>query len=553
MISLEWKFHEKRMRMFKKYTQMIRDEFKGYNQKKLKKDFLAGLTVAAVALPLALAFGVSSGATAAAGMITAIIAGIVIGSLSGGFYQISGPTGAMAAILMSIAAVHGMQGILLATFLAGIFLLLAGILRLGSLTSFIPSPVITGFTSGIAIIIALGQLDNFFGVRSEGHNLIEKISSYGSLGFDLSIPTTVMSILVVLGLVFFPKKWNAMIPASLVMIVLATLATVVFQLPVATVGKIPTSIFSDTRLELGSLQLSAFQDILVPSISIAMLGMIESLLCGASAGRMTGKPLDSNQELVAQGIGNLILPFFGGVPATAAIARTSVVIKSGAQTRLAGIFHAVFLLLSMLLLSPVMSKIPMPALAGVLVVTAWRMNEWSVIKEFFQKRFHTALCLFFLTMVATVIFDLSLAIVLGVLAGCLFFIAKSAVITINVEEVDWSRMGLVPTDCTENWVVVYLSGPLFFMSSERLKQTLLQLETKSGVVFSMRGVPSIDSTALDILEEFCLAAEGRGQRVQFAALQPEVEKMIRTIQGNQEKEYHFSVAEFLQTVHVAEQ
>ena len=539
--------------MFKKYTQMIRDEFKGYNQKKLKKDFLAGLTVAAVALQLALAFGVSSGATAAAGMITAIIAGIVIGSLSGGFYQISGPTGAMAAILMSIAAVHGMQGILLATFLAGIFLLLAGILRLGSLTSFIPSPVITGFTSGIAIIIALGQLDNFFGVRSEGHNLIEKISSYRSLGFDLSIPTTVMSILVVLGLVFFPKKWNAMIPASLVMIILATLATVVFQLPVATVGKIPTSIFSDTRLELGSLQLSAFQDILVPSTSIAMLGMIESLLCGASAGRMTGKPLDSNQELVAQGIGNLILPFFGGVPATAAIARTSVVIKSGAQTRLAGIFHAVFLLLSMLLLSPVMSKIPMPALAGVLVVTAWRMNEWSVIKEFFQKRFHTALCLFFLTMVATVIFDLSLAIVLGVLAGCLFFIAKSAVITINVEEVDWSRMGLVPTDCTENWVVVYLSGPLFFMSSERLKQTLLQLETKSGVVFSMRGVPSIDSTALDILEEFCLAAEGRGQQVQFAALQPEVEKMIRTIQGNQEKEYHFSVAEFLQTVHVAEQ
>ena len=539
--------------MFKKYTQMIRDEFKGYNQKKLKKDFLAGLTVAAVALPLALAFGVSSGATAAAGMITAIIAGIVIGSLSGGFYQISGPTGAMAAILMSIAAVHGMQGILLATFLAGIFLLLAGILRLGSLTSFIPSPVITGFTSGIAIIIALGQLDNFFGVRSEGHNLIEKISSYRSLGFDLSIPTTVMSILVVLGLVFFPKKWNAMIPASLVMIILATLATVVFQLPVATVGKIPTSIFSDTRLELGSLQLSAFQDILVPSTSIAMLGMIESLLCGASAGRMTGKPLDSNQELVAQGIGNLILPFFGGVPATAAIARTSVVIKSGAQTRLAGIFHAVFLLLSMLLLSPVMSKIPMPALAGVLVVTAWRMNEWSVIKEFFQKRFHTALCLFFLTMVATVIFDLSLAIVLGVLAGCLFFIAKSAVITINVEEVDWSRMGLVPTDCTENWVVVYLSGPLFFMSSERLKQTLLQLETKSGVVFSMRGVPSIDSTALDILEEICLAAECRGQQVQFAALQPEVEKMIRTIQGNQEKEYHFSVAEFLQTVHVAEQ
>ena len=203
-----------------------------------------------------------------------------------------------------------------------------------------------------------------------------------------------MSILVVLGLVFFPKKWNAMIPASLVMIILATLATVVFNCQYYC-RKIPTSIFSDTRLELGSLQLSAFQDILVPSISIAMLGMIESLLCGASAGRMTGKPLDSNQELVAQGIGNLILPFFGGVPATAAIARTSVVIKSGAQNTFSGYFSCGLLLLSMLLLSPVMSKIPMPALAGVLVVTAWRMNEWSVIKEFFQKRFHTALCLFF--------------------------------------------------------------------------------------------------------------------------------------------------------------
>ena len=191
----------------------------------------------------------------------------------------------------------------------GDFLAFGRDFALRELDFFIPSPVITGFTSGIAIIIALGQLDNFFGVRSEGHNLIEKISSYRSLGFDLSIPTTVMSILVVLGLVFFPKKWNAMIPASLVMIILATLATVVFQLPVAT-RENSDKYFSDTRLELGSLQLpSAFQDILVPSISIAMLGMIESLLCGASAGRMTGKPLDSNQELVAQGIGNLILPF----------------------------------------------------------------------------------------------------------------------------------------------------------------------------------------------------------------------------------------------------
>lgn len=338
----------------KRYKNLLQQEFRHYSKAKLQKDLLAGLTVAAVALPLALAFGVSSGADAAAGMITAIIAGIVIGSLSGGFYQISGPTGAMAAILMGIIATQGLAGVLVATFIAGAILLIAGLFKLGNLTSFIPSPVITGFTSGIAIIIALGQIDNFFGTTSVGDSALAKLMSY-RFNFTPDLPTLLLGIIVLLFLVFYPKKWSQFLPASLVAIILATFASILFQLPVAKVGKIPTSLLTGERLHIATLNFSLIKQLFFPAVSIAMLGMIESLLCGASAGRMTGKDLDSNQELIAQGIGNMILPFFGGIPATAAIARTSVAIKSGAQTRLAGIFHALFLFLSMIIFAPIMS------------------------------------------------------------------------------------------------------------------------------------------------------------------------------------------------------
>ena len=200
--------------MISNYISMLKDEFKGYNLAKLAKDLMAGLTVAAVAIPLALAFGVSSGATAAAGLITAIIAGILISTLSGAYYQISGPTGAMAAVLMGVIAQYGLKGVFIATLIAGFILLLAGIFKLGVLTTFIPAPVITGFTSGISIIIAFGQLDNFFGTHSTGGSLIEKIGSYSSLGFQPKLATTLMAVLVVIALFIFPKKWNKVVPAS---------------------------------------------------------------------------------------------------------------------------------------------------------------------------------------------------------------------------------------------------------------------------------------------------------------------------------------------------
>lgn len=535
--------------MFKKYIFLLNEEFDRYDRQKFQKDLLAGITVAAVALPLALAFGVSSGANAAAGLITAVIAGLIIGGLSGGFYQISGPTGAMAAILMSIAATQGMSGVLLATFLAGLLLLVAGIFRLGTLTSFIPAPVITGFTSGIAIIIALGQVDNLFGVHSEGANVIEKFLSYQTFGFSINFFSFIMGLLVIIGMIIYPKKWAQTIPSSLMAIILATVAMFLFHLPIATVGKIPQTLISSDRLTFAAFHLDSLKEVMVPAISIALLGMVESLLCGASAGRMANKPLDSNQELVAQGIGNLVLPFFGGIPATAAIARTSVAIKSGAQTRLAGIIHALVLFLSMIIFAPIMSNIPMPALAGVLIVTAWRMNEWETINVLFTKRYWSGILLFLITMGCTVIFDLSIAIVIGIIGGCIFFVIKSAAITISVETIDWERMDLPETKKLDNWTVVYISGPLFFMSAEKLKNTLADLNQKEGIIFSMRGVPSIDLTARAVFDEFQEKAEMREQTIIYTSLQPEVEKQLQHLWQKAGFEQHQTVAHALSALH----
>ncbi len=534
----------------KRYKNLLQQEFRHYSKAKLQKDLLAGLTVAAVALPLALAFGVSSGADAAAGMITAIIAGIVIGSLSGGFYQISGPTGAMAAILMGIIATQGLAGVLVATFIAGAILLIAGLFKLGNLTSFIPSPVITGFTSGIAIIIALGQIDNFFGTTSVGDSALAKLMSY-RFNFTPDLPTLLLGIIVLQFLVFYPKKWSQFLPASLVAIILATFASILFQLPVAKVGKIPTSLLTGERLHLATLNLSLIKQLFLPAVSIAMLGMIESLLCGASAGRMTGKDLDSNQELIAQGIGNMILPFFGGIPATAAIARTSVAIKSGAQTRLAGIFHALFLFLSMIIFAPIMSQIPMAALASVLLITSWRMHEWTTIKTMIQQKNRTAILLFFVTMLSTIIFDLSIAIVIGVICGCIFFIAKSARISIVTEEIDWQRMALPHSDVSSDWAVIYITGPLFFMSASQLKQELDQVVDKEGIIFSLRGVPSIDVTALDTFADYFSVARLKNQKLVFTSMQPEVEKQFQQLWEKQTNcpIQHPTVAHALQALH----
>ncbi|MBS7225170.1 MAG: SulP family inorganic anion transporter [Clostridiaceae bacterium] len=488
--------------MLKHYISDLRREFKGYDAAALTQDLMAGLTVAAVALPLALAFGVSSGADAAAGLVTAIVAGIVISLLSGGYYQISGPTGAMAAVLVSVGAAHGMQGMFLAGALSGIILILAALLHLGNLTSFVPAPVITGFTSGIAVIIAMGQIDNFFGTTSEGASAISKLLSYGELGFRPDMTTTVIGVAVVLVMGLFPKKWNAVVPGSLVSIVLATAATIAFDLNVATVGEIPKSLLLDNRLMLSEIDLSQATALLGAGFSIAILNMLESLLCGASAGRATGVKLNNDQELLAQGIGNLILPFFGGIPATAALARTSVAIKSGARTRLTGVFHAVGLLIMMFVLAPVISRVPLAALAGVLMVTAWRMNEWHAIRYMFSHKFKGPIFKFLATMAATIIFDLTVAIVVGVSIALVLMVARLSHLQINYEKVDMTRVGI--TDATlcsryDNAMVAYITGPLLFANIPVLEQLPSHLDGCDTLLLSMRGVPQLDMSGAQAL------------------------------------------------------
>ena len=514
--------------MIKDYLTSLKQEFSGYNTAKLMKDIMAGLTVCAVALPLALAFGVSSGATAAAGLVTAIIAGVVIAVLGGASFQISGPTGAMSAVLVGIVASYGLQGVFFACFAAGALLLLAGIFKLGRLISFIPMPVIMGFTSGIAITIAMGQIDNLFGTASEGSSNLAKIASYARLGFHPNLQAVLIGLLVVVVMIVWPKKWGARVPGSLVGIILATVVSALFRMDsIATVGNIPRTLMLADRLDLGSLNLDILKNLISPIVTIAALGMIESLLCGASASRMKNEPFNADQELIAQGVGNILLPLFGGVPATAAIARTSVAVKSGQQTRLTSVFHSLFLLASMFLLGGVMSRIPMAALAGVLMVTAFRMNDWAAIKSIFKKKFKSSILQYVLTMVSTVVFDLTVAIVIGVVAAMIVFVVKSSELRVTSSDIDEDKLkGKVRSGHHEEFKVVYVSGPLFFGTQEKLINQLEALCGNPQVILSMRGVPTADDISLSELERLYNTLREKGTQISFTGVQTAVSEMM---------------------------
>lgn len=512
----------------KKYWQDLKKEFAGYNGGKLMKDLMAGVTVAAVAIPLA-AFGVSSGATAASGLLTAIIGGFVISLLGGAFYQISYPTGAMAAILMSIIARYGISGVFTATIMAGILLVLAGIFRLGRLTAYIPMPVITGFTSGISVIIALGQLDNFFGVTSVGSSAVEKFISYFKGGFSPNWVSVAIGTLVILFMVFYPKKWNAVVPASLVSIILATAAVMIFSLDVKSVGTIPSSLMLEERFSFAGFNPADAKGLIAPAISIAALGMVESLLCGASAGRMTGVRLDNDRELIAQGVGNILAPLFGGIPATAAIARTSVAIKSGAQTRLTGMFHSVVLLISMLALGLVMAKIPLSALAGVLLVTAWRMNEWDTIKYIFSRKFKGAILKFSATMAATILFDLTIAIVTGVVIALLLLVGRLSKLEIHYDQVNPERLKNRKKPLAEVYShaeVAYITGAVIFANAQMITDMEENFKDKSAVLFSMRGTSYMDISGAQAFLELLESLHAKDIPVYICGVSESVKEMM---------------------------
>ena len=485
--------------IFKEYKTSIKTEFKEYNKKKFGQDVLAGITVAALALPLSLAFGVSSGASAAAGLITAVLAGLIIGLFSGGTSQISGPTGAMTVILVPLVATKGLQGVFIACFLSGILLLITGLLKVGRYVSRIPLPVITGFTSGIAIIIAFGQINNISGLKSEGTTIIEKTASYFNIGQSLNYSALIIGILTILFIIFYPKKLNKYFPSYLSAIIIATILNIIFKFDVSIVGKIPKTILLPEKLDFSMLNLNNISSLIPAAFSIAALGLIESLLCGTAASRMKNEPFNADRELLAQGFGNMIIPFFGGVPATAAIARTSVAVKSGGQTRLTGIVHAIVLLLSMFALGSVMSSIPLSSLAGVLMVISWRMNDWSTIKDIFRKRIKTAMFQFLITMVATVVFDLTIAIVIGVVFSLIMFVIKISDINITVSDIDNEKIDL-SDECLKqmkNASVIYITGPLYFGTLGKLSSKIDELENKDTIILSMRGVTMADMSGVN--------------------------------------------------------
>lgn len=480
---------------FAHYAKIFRNEFKGYNGKYLLNDVTAGITVGAVALPLALAFGAASvdmehaAIGIAGGLITAIIAGLISGLLGGGSFQISGPTGAMAVILGTIVSgQYGLQGMFLSTFISGFILLICGLLRFGKLVQFIPKPVVTGFTSGIALVIAIGQFKNATGADASGEGTIDKLLCFiGNIG-NTDIRILLVTLAVILIMAFYPQKINKYFPGSLAAIIIVTAAVKIIGLDIPVIGDIPRSIINSEYLNIRGIDSEMVRSVIEYSITIALLGMIESLLCGTCAAQMKKEKFDSNVELIAQGIANMVVPFAGGVPSTAAIARTSVAIKSGCRTRLTSVFQSVFLIACMFILSPVIAMVPYSALAGVLLVTAYRMNDFKTVKSYFDHRLTDAITLFFVTMAATVALDLTYAILIGVALSMIMTINMLAKVHVNIEEETLLD--------NVNAAIVYSVGAYFFANGKELKKAIEKESKRYGTyILSFRGVVSVDLSA----------------------------------------------------------
>lgn len=496
-----------KMNLVNEWWALVRREFTHYRADVFRKDLLAALTVAAVALPLALAFGVASGADAAAGLVTAVLAGVVIGFLGGAPYQISGPTGAMSAVLIVLASRHGVQGVWLAGIMAGIMMAVLGLLRMGRVVALIPAPVIAGFTSGIAVIIALGQIDNALGIATpSADSVVKKTAGYFGTGISPNYHALGLTVLVIALMLIWPRfKISRQIPGSLAAIIAASMVVAVGHWQVPVIGTIPRTILLENRLHLADVPWADLGELLVPAMSVAALGAIESLLCGAVGGNMTGVRLHNSVELVAQGIGNVVIPFFGGVPATAAIARTSVNVKSGGVTRMVPIAHGIILAAVALLLAPIIGRVPLASLAGVLMVTAWRMNEWHAIRFFFGKRLKHAVIAFVVTLAATVLLDLTQAILIGFGISTLIFMSQISDLHLVRQEVDEKRLvknGRPFAHPDHPLSVYYLGGPLFFAAARKLLEEVERQDVPGAkLILSMRGVPLIDATGIEVLRE----------------------------------------------------
>jgi SulP family sulfate permease len=478
----------------------------GYTWKLFQHDAVAGLVVGVVALPLAIAFAIASGVGPERGLYTAIVAGALISILGGSRVQIGGPTGAFVVLVYAIVQSHGFDGLVVATILAGLLLVAMGLARLGQVISFIPYPVTVGFTSGIAIIIGLGQVRDFLGLDMDAvpAEFFSRLGAYADAIGTVS-PVTVA---IAVGTVALMRLWPHVthrVPGSLVALLATTVAVWALDLEVQTIGSRFGAVPSHLPVpSLPDIDLSIVPDLLPAALSIALLGGIESLLSAVVADGMTGRRHRSNTELIAQGVANVVTPLFGGIPATGAIARTATNIKSGGRTPVAGIVHAVVLLVILLVLAPLAAEIPMATLAGILMVVAWNMGEWHVFRRLLRSPRSDVLVLLS-TFVLTVVIDLTIAIQVGVVLAALLFMRRMA----NVSEFGFVRaederepdeVELPPLP--PGVVVFEVNGPFFFGAADRFRHAMSQIEEPPRVIIlRLRQVPAIDATAMAALAD----------------------------------------------------
>lgn len=517
------------------FTPKLVTTLKNYSAKQFTADLTAGIVVGIVALPLAIAFAIASGVSPEKGLFTAIIAGFIISALGGSKVQIGGPTGAFIVIVYGIVQKYGIDGLTVATLLAGFILIIMGLLRLGSVIKFIPYPLIIGFTSGIALIIFSSQVKDFLGLKMGAlpADFIEKWSAYFTHFSFINIYAIILSVSTVLITIYF-SKISRRIPGSLVAILLSTAAVSFLHLPVETIGSrfgvIPSTLPAP---HIPGINWQIIQHLIRPAFAIAMLGAIESLLSAVVADGMIGGNHKSNIELIAQGVANIFSPIFGGIPATGAIARTATNVKNGGRTPIAGMVHALTLFVILLFVGKWVALIPIACLAGILVVVSYNMSEWrsfvSIIKS---SKSDTAVLL--TTFLLTVLVDLPTAIEIGmVLAAFLFMqrmikISKVDIVTaaLTDEEADADDPKAINKyNIPKDIEVFEVKGPFFFGAAYKFKESLHLIEKNPRVlIIRMRYVPVIDSTGLHILEEVFNQAKSTGTVLILSGIQKDVFK-----------------------------
>ena len=519
----------------------ILDTLRNYDKKNLTSDVMAGIIVGIVALPLAIAFGIASGVTPEKGIITAIVAGLIISVFGGSKVQIGGPTGAFIIIIYGIIQQYGIEGLAIATFMAGAFLVLFGLLHLGTIIKYIPYPIVVGFTSGIAVTIFTTQIKDLFGLQlaSVPSDFIEKWVVYIQNLTTADLWTTIIGLLSVVVIAITPR-FSKKIPGSLIAIIVMTVIALLLKnfAGVSSIETIGDRFSISAQLpdaHVPEMTWETIKRLVSPALTIAILGAIESLLSATVADGVIGDHHDSNTELVAQGIANLASPLFGGIPATGAIARTMTNINNGGRTPIAGIIHAAVLLLIFLFLMPLAQYIPMACLAGVLVVVSYGMSGWRSFLAL-TKNPKSDVTVLLITFFLTIIFDLTIAIEVGLIIACLLFMRRMAettdvkVISDEIdpnEELDIKAGNLEHLTIPKGVEVYEINGPYFFGAGNRFEEIMAGLGDRPKVrIIRMRKVPFVDSTGIHNLTHLCEMSRKEGIQIILSGVNPKVQAVL---------------------------